>query len=138
MFRASEAAALLTHAGEALVPGGALVLEPQTFESVRERGRQGPSWYAAERGLFSDEPHVCLHESFWNPERAVAIERWYVIDAASGAVTRHAATTQAYSVEAYRDLLRSAGFGSVDVHPSLEGEERNDGLLAVVARRVEA
>jgi SAM-dependent methyltransferase len=137
VFRPGEARGILEKARRALVPNGLLLLEPHTFEVVVKIGKQPSSWYAAERGLFSDEPHICLQENFWDAKDHVAIERYYIIDAATGEVARHSASTQAYTDEEYRALLAECGFSKVAFYSSLDGSvdgPRGD-LVAVVAQK---
>ena len=137
VFRPVEARGILERAYRALVPGGFLLLEPHTFEVVRKIGEQPPSWYSTEKGLFSDEPHLYLQESFWDAEEHVAIDRYYVIDAVTGEVTRHSASTQAYTDEEYRSLLAECGFGNVAFYPSLggsAGSPRGD-LIGVLSQK---
>jgi SAM-dependent methyltransferase len=121
VFRPAEAKDILEKACGALRPGGSLLLEPHTFATVRRIGKQPSSWYSSEEGLFSKEPHLCLQESFWDAERGVAVERYYVVDAVTGEVTRHSASVQAYTDEEYRALLTGCGFEGVQVYPSLDG-----------------
>lgn len=137
VFRPAEAKVILQKAYRALTPGGFLLLEPHTYAKVRQMGAQPPRWYSAERGLFSDRPHLCLQESFWNAERSVAIERYYVIEAASAEVSRHSTSTQAYTDDEYRSLLNASGFGEVRFYPSLTGEAglAADGLMVVLSRK---
>jgi 2-polyprenyl-3-methyl-5-hydroxy-6-metoxy-1,4-benzoquinol methylase len=121
VFRTEEAKALLQKAWSALVPKGLLLLEPHTIETVVKIGKEPSSWYAAERGLFSEEPHLCLQENFWNREKKAAIQRYYVINAATGEVARHSATTQAYTNEEYLSVLALSGFRKAVFYPSLGG-----------------
>lgn len=115
VFRPLEARRILEKASEALVPGGFLLVEPQTFEVVRRTGGQPASWYTAKEGLFSDEPHLCLQESFWDAEANVAIERFYIISAVTGGVVRHSASTQAYTDDEVRAMLADCGFGDAEL-----------------------
>ncbi len=62
-FPPDAAADILASARKALAPGGLLILELHTEESVRELGQQSPSWFTADRGLFSPDPHLCLREA---------------------------------------------------------------------------
>jgi SAM-dependent methyltransferase len=121
VFRPGEARGILEKACRALVPNGFLLLEPHTFEAVVKIGEQPSSWYSTETGLFSEEPHLCLQENFWDTEDNVAIERYYVIDAATGEVARHSASMQAYTNEEYRSLLAECGFSKIVFYPSLGG-----------------
>ena len=137
VFRPGEARGILEKACRALVPGGFLLLEPHTFEAVFTLGEQPSSWYSTEKGLFSAEPHLCLQESLWDGEDGVAIQRYYVIDAATGDVTRHSSSTQAYTNEAYRSLLTECGFGDVAFYPSLGGSTATPegALMAILSQK---
>ena len=137
VFRPGEARNILRKAHRALVPGSSLLLEPHTLEVVVEVGKRPASWYSAEKGLFSDEPHLCLQENFWDAGEKVAIERYYIIDATSGAVTRHSASTQAYTDEEYRSMLVETGFGEVEFYPSLSGDRDGPAgdLMVVLSKK---
>ena len=137
VFRPVEARGILERAYHALVPGGFLLLEPHTFEAVRKIGEQPCSWYSAEKGLFSDEPHLCLQERFWDTEENVAIDRYYIIDAVTGEVARHSASTQAYTDEEYRSLLAECGFGNMAFYSSLDGSTSSSGsdLIGVLSQK---
>ena len=137
VFRPQEAKGILSKAFQALAPGGYLLLEPHTFEKVVELGSQPDSWYSSEKGLFSDAPHLCLQENFWDAQAHVAIQRYFVIDAATGEAASHSSSTQAYTEEEYRSLLAECGFGEVVFYLSL-GEETRDpqvGLIAVLSQK---
>lgn len=138
VFRPLEARAILDKARRALVPDGLLLLEPHTFDAVRRIGTQPASWYSARKGLFSEEPHLCLQENFWNDEAHVAIERYYVVDAATGTVTRHSASTQAYTHDEYRSLLAGCGFGEVELGLPMEWSTGGCGtdLTLVLSRKM--
>jgi len=141
VFRRDDARAILRRAHAALDPGGALVLEPHTFAAVEKVGRAGSSWYSSERGgLFSPDPHLYLYETFWDEDAHVTTERYFIVDATSGAVTRYASSMQAYTDEDYRALLAECGFGEIAFFPSLTGEPdaRWDDFVAIVARKERA
>ncbi len=137
VFRPADARAVLERAHAALDDGGLLLLEPHTLHAVERIGKQGRSWYSAEAGLFSDKPHLCLQENFWEPESQTATTRYFIIDAASGQVTPHAASYQGYSDEQYESLLADTGFEDVRFLPSLAGDEdaAQADLIAIVARK---
>jgi SAM-dependent methyltransferase len=137
VFRPQEARAILTKANRALAPNGFLLLEPHTFEAVVEIGKQPSSWYSTEKGLFSDAPHLCLQENFWDADDHVAIERYDIIDAATGEAAFSSSSMQAYTDEEYRSLLAECGFGEVVFYPFL-GEEAGSpqgDLIGILARR---
>jgi len=137
VFRPAEAEAILRKAGAALVPGGVLLLESHRFSAVEDVGKQVPSWNAAEEGLFSTTPHLWLQESFWNQTAKAAITRYFVIDAASGAVHHMTQTIQAYTDEEYHRMLERSGFASVETLPSFGPSEdhHRDNLMLVVAEK---
>ena len=140
VFRPEEARGILEKAYRALAPNSFLLLEPHTFEAVLKIGEQPSSWYSVEEGLFSDEPHLCLQENFWDAEDNVAIGRYYIINAVTGEVARHSASTQAYMDDQYRSLLVDCGFGEVEFHLSLDGSTggaRSD-LTVVLSQKRDA
>jgi SAM-dependent methyltransferase len=139
VFRPQEAKSILTKAYHVLVPDGLLLIEPHTFDMVVQLGKQPNSWYASEKGLFSDEPHLCLQENFWEADDGVAIERYFIIQAASGEVTRYSSSTQAYTDDEYRSLLTECGFVNVLFYPHLGDEaiNPNNGLIAILCQKSE-
>jgi len=137
VFRPADAKTILKKANHALVGNGILLLEPHSFGAVKSIGEQPSSWYSAKSGLFSDKHHICLEESFWDSNSSTATKRYFIIDASTSNVTRHATTYQAYTDQQYRSLLRECGFEAIEFYPSLgEAKEKyqND-LIAIVARK---
>jgi SAM-dependent methyltransferase len=137
VFRPGEARGILEKVWRALAPNSFLLFEPHSFETVVKLGEQPASWYSAERGLFSEEPHLYLHESLWDAEDKVAIQRYYIVDGATGEVMHHSSSTQAYTNEEYRALLTGCGFGDVVFYPSLgesAGGPEGD-LIAILSRK---
>lgn len=136
VFRRADALAILKKAHRALAPGGRILLEPHTFAAVHEIGAGPKTWYTSPGGLFSERPHLMLYEPLWDADRAIAIERYFVVDAETSAVTRYASAMHAYTEEGYRQLLAEAGFHDVMFYPSLTGEPEPSqaALLAIVAQ----
>ncbi|HZW03942.1 MAG TPA: methyltransferase domain-containing protein [Anaerolineaceae bacterium] len=136
VFPQAVAAEILTRVHAALAAGGLLLLEPHTFEGVRGVGcRQ--EWWTSTGGLFSARPHLVLEETFWNDADQTRTDRYYVIDAETAEINRHAASYQAYRPDEYNRLLVGAGFRDVQVYPSLTGEEdpQQPGLFVLTARK---
>lgn len=136
VFPRPVAADILQRAYAALNDGGLLLLEPHTFEGVRGTGcRQ--EWWTSTGGLFSPRPHLVLEETFWDDATHTRTDRYYVIDAETAAISRHAASYQAYRPDEYNRLLTEAGFNTVQVYPSLTGDEdpRQPGLFVLSARK---
>jgi SAM-dependent methyltransferase len=123
VFRPIETRAILEKAREASTGEGQLVIEVHTLAAVRTIGEQGSKWKTTEKGLFSEQPHLLLKESYWEAELQVATERYFIVDAKSGEVTRHAASIQGYEEVAYEGLLGSCGFNRIRKHPSLGGKK---------------
>jgi hypothetical protein len=71
-------------------------------------------------------------ETFWDEETATATERFYIVEAASGEITRHAASTVAYTEEQLAEMLAQVGFGNINFYPSLTGKEETDSQEMVV------
>lgn len=122
VFRAEEARELLRKSWNALKEGALILLEPHTFDGVREKADAPTRWRAAREGLFSDSAHLWLQEHFWDVESQSTITRHYIIDVATAEVTRHAETLQAYTEEDYRQLLESIGFANIRRFSSLMGD----------------
>ncbi len=137
VFSLADAQLILKKAQRALRPGGRLLLEPHTFDAIQKTAKFPNSWYTTSSGLFSEQPHLCLTENFWDDEQKTATERYFIIDAATGFVTRHAATMQAYTDEEYELLLAKCGFHDVRFYPSLTGEveEPHNWLCAITAQK---
>jgi SAM-dependent methyltransferase len=137
VFKPVQAVEILRKCAEALKPGGSLLLEVSTYASARGISRQPRRWQVLPGGLFSDQPHLLLTEAFWNAEHSAAVERFVVVDAASGAVTLHAAATMAYRLAQLKQMLRQAGFRSVKRYPSLTGEmdQQLAGFWVLAAQR---
>ena len=136
VFKPADAGRILRKAHDALDSGGVL-LEAHTNEAIREFGRRPATWYAAEGGLFSESPHLCLQENFWDAESETVTRRYFIVDASTGEVARYAQSLKAYTDEQYRAVLEGAGFADVRFLPSLIGTEdvsqRN--LLVITARK---
>jgi len=135
VFRRAEAEDIVRRAAMALVPGGRLIVEIQTHDSVQAGGRLGSTWSSHESGLFSDRPHLLLSESDWNEEAATMTERFHVIDAASARVTTHAMSTVAYREEELRATFERMGVPIVATSPSLSDGDGDENLFVLVGRR---
>ena len=135
VFKPADARAILMKAQHALEVGGMLLLEPHTFAAIQRMGETLPTWYTSERGLFGDVPYICLTEHFWDARQCVATMRYFVMDAASGNVARYAQSMRAYTDDEYRALLSECGFGGVEFYEAVGDTEKQEGLMAIVARR---
>jgi len=136
-FPRHAAERLLAKARAALKPGGRLVLELQTEEQVRLLGTATPSWYVSERGLFADEPHVCLIDRTWDGASRISAERFTVFRSGRDRPDTYVCTTQAYADSEYDELLESAGFSSIrrQVSPADARADAGSGLVIITAAR---
>jgi len=131
VFSSSDARHILQKVNSALRSGGTLLFEPQTFQSLYDSCKQSPKWYSFESGLFSDNPHLWLEESFWDKNRNIKTARYYCIETETGKTTSYSASYQAYTDDEYKDLLKSCGFDNIRKYPSLTGNE-NDSISEFV------
>jgi SAM-dependent methyltransferase len=122
VFKPKDARLILSKVYDALNPGGKILLEPHTFDAVYELGNQPGTWYSAENELFAEKPHLCLMESFWDEELSVAVERYLIVDAANGEVTRYSSSIQAYENDELTEMLTQVGFQNPEFYSSLRGE----------------
>jgi SAM-dependent methyltransferase len=136
-FEPGDASLILKRSFQALKPGGKILLEVPSFDAVEQIGNQPSVWYTEKKGLFSDEPYLCLTESFWNEDDSLAIERYYVIHDASKEVNLFINTTQAYEEDQFVKFLKGAGFTHIEFHPSLTGsqEQQLDGMFVILATK---
>jgi hypothetical protein len=120
-FHPTDAGRILEKAHAALAAGGRLLLEVQTEEDVKAQGCRSPRWFTAQSSVYSDQPHLCLMESFWHPDPAVTVNRYFVVAARTQTVEQMNECLQAYSMEQYRALLSESGFEKIETYPSLAG-----------------
>ena len=74
-------------------------------------------------GCSSGRPHLVQQEGSWDEVAQTRTERFFVIDAETGAVTRHAMSNEAYTEAQITEMLKAAGFSEVSHFGSLIGEE---------------
>ena len=134
-FHPGHARQILQKAAAAVKPGGCLLLEVSTFDSVKQRLAPA-SWSTRQNGLFSDQPYLLLSEYFWDDALHIITDRYFVIDIATGAHTRITASHQAYTDEEYNAMLLKAGLGDVTFHADLSGDagERAE-IFPITARK---
>ena len=129
-FCPPDARDILHKSHSALSDSSILLLDVGRFDAMKREGEKGPTfsppWYTTKNGMFSDQPHLCLCETVWDSDNCVYTERTFVIDAATGNVTRYASSAQAYTDEEYCSLLDECGFAEIAFFPSLTGEQPPD------------
>jgi len=95
----------------------------------------GSSWSTASRSVFGDEPHLILHEHFWDEESRAATERWYIVDASSSSVAYHAQSMQGYDEQEMAELFFDAGFEDIAVLTEFPGSPEEGVFWGVVATK---
>lgn len=137
LFKPVDAISILYKILASLKPGGLLLLELSSLDSVDQIGNQPAMWYTAEKGLFYNKPHVCLMETFWDENTLTATERFYILDTNSGEVMHLAASTQGYEEDDLLSILSDIGFSDLSIIPSLTGKDDNEvnDFLVITAKK---
>lgn len=149
VFSRANIAAILGKACQALRPGGTLLLEAHTFDSIAPATPTTTSWFTSLGGLFSPKPHLVLIEEHWQPAEAILTRRFYVIDTdtsttdntidntVDNTVTRYAQSMQAYTNTQYEQLLTNNGFANIQIHPGLAHDRRTppSDFIAITAQK---
>ncbi len=134
-FSRDDAFALLAFAAARLKPGGKAFVETHAEDAVRASGSRPPLWQSFASGLFSDSPHLCLEEHFWNESHRAAMTRYFVLDAATAVVSEFASLMRAYTQDEYHRLFREAGFRAAAPVPDADwpvGEDFDGRLCCYV------
>ena len=119
VLRPAESADVLRRIHAALRPGAKLLLEILDYDRF---DRQDSSWwYTDQGGLWGDFPYLHLGERAWDPEQGAAVERFHILNLETGEMQVYGLADQAYTVAQVTEMLREAGFGSVEVHPAWDG-----------------
>lgn len=134
VFQRHQASDIVGRAVDALRPGGALIIEPQTYRHIEAAGLAGSSWTSHQAGLFSPEPHLFLTEAHWDRETHSTTQRFYVVDADGGHVSAHAMTTEAYTVEEFEALLIGNGLVGVHTVEEFTDHRQHDALTTYSGR----
>lgn len=131
-FAPEDVRMILSKAHAALKPGGKLLLEVSHAAAIEGYARKAPGWYAAESGLFSDKPHLCLHESRLDVNRQVM--SYYVLEEGCEGIQTYTVMHQVYTDDEYRQMFQA--FAHTDFYPSLTGKDEDGGdFFCIVATR---
>jgi SAM-dependent methyltransferase len=125
-----ESQAVLRRLKAALRPGGRLLLEVLDEEHFDKSDTNW--WYTDEGGLWGDFPYLHLGERSWNEEMHASIERYHILNLASGEMKVYHLADQAYSVSAVTQMLQAAGFSNVTIYPAWDGLALSDASEWVV------
>ncbi len=117
--RPDDVARILDRVRRSLRAGAPLALEvrdPATVDRSSSR-----SWWTGTDDLWGDGSHVLLQEQAWDADARATVERYHVIDVATGSVTVLGVTERALEVDDVRAATIAAGFPSADIHPAWGG-----------------
>ena len=123
VFKPADAALILDKIHRVLKPGGCLLLEPQNLAAIQRAKSEPPIWRSYRKGLFSDRPHLFLHEDFYDGRTKTVTTRYWIVDAETAEVTRYAQTAQGYTDEDLEELLSQHGFKEIIFYPALAPKE---------------
>jgi SAM-dependent methyltransferase len=115
VFSRPDAQRILAKSLAALKPGGILLLEAHVYSSLIPKPDARNTWFSSPGGLFSPTPHLVLIEESWDQKLCILTRRYYVVDAATGGVTRYAQSMQAYRHDEYLALVQDSGFARVAI-----------------------
>jgi SAM-dependent methyltransferase len=136
VFKPVDIKRILRKVYDSLREGGVFIAEPNRYETVRRVGTSPASWYSSQEGLFSPKPHLCLMENFWDQERHIATERYFIVDAKTTNVKLYASSMVAYTREDLERIFREVGFKDIVFYESLSGGENDlDENLEVIEAR---
>ena len=116
VFRVEETEALLSKVASALRPGGRLVVELLDFERLDKK--ESTWWYTDNQGLWGDRPFLHLGERLWYPEQELALERFQILHLETGELVEIQLADQGYRVGRMTEMMKAAGFRSVEVYPA--------------------
>lgn len=119
VFPREVARQLLGKAATALKPGGSLLVE--LLEQERVDKKNSTWWFTDETGLWGDAPFISLGERFWYEDEKLSCERFYTLHLESGRLDEVILCDQTYSVEEMVQMMRDAGFATVEVYPAWDG-----------------
>jgi SAM-dependent methyltransferase len=125
---------ILRRIRSALRPGAPLALEIRI--AARVPRTTGAGWHTGVDGLFGPGSQLVLSERGWDPESRATVERHHVIDVETGELTVLGGTERAFEDEEIAELLRKAGFPTVEFHPGWGGLdfERSADWQVVIGR----
>jgi SAM-dependent methyltransferase len=133
--RPDDMATVLRRIAAALRPGGRAALEILRADRVDRSSTT--SWWTSAGGLFGDGEHLVLYERSVDGEAEAVVERYHVIDAATGELRVHGLADRILPVEALGEALGRAGLDVLDVHLGWDGAdvEGADQFVVVIAER---
>lgn len=112
---------------------GLFVLEYQPYETYLRQDIQ--EWQACATSVFSDRPHLWLQEYHWDERQQSEINVHWIIDAASGELSRYAQCSRAYRDAELIAFVEGAGLERPSFHPPITGVSEKHEFAMLVARK---
>lgn len=119
VLKPEESLDVLRRIHAALLPGARVLLEVLNDDRIDKKNSTW--WYTDQGGLWGAFPFLHLGERTWDEARRAVIERFYVLNLETGKMDYYGLSDQAYSAGMMREMLETAGFGNVTVHPAWDG-----------------
>ena len=92
------------------------------------------TWWTGANDLWGAGEHLVLHERGWDGDAEAVVDRFHVVDLASGRVEVFGVSERVYPPERLATVLAAAGFSPPAVHPAWDGispDALGDWVLAV-------
>jgi SAM-dependent methyltransferase len=135
-FRPSEARSIIRNICHSLAPGGIILLEASSCDSIYDLGQAPSTWYAIPAGLFSDRPHICLMEKFYDGLMAVTTERYFIIDVETAKVSQFASSSQGYTHADFQDMLSVCDYQQLDFFSNFgEDDSLGEDFFLIVGKK---
>jgi SAM-dependent methyltransferase len=130
VLKPAESLDVLKRIRAALRPGAKLLLE--ILDDAGFDKKDSTWWYTDTGGLWGDFPYLHLGERAWDPAQRAAVERFHILNLETGEMQVYGLSDQAYTVEQVTEMLHTAGFEAVSIHPAWEGLALKDATEWVV------
>ncbi len=121
----SERRQLLAVVRRALRKNGKLIMDVTT-RVCRMKHRTENHWYVADRGFWSDKPHLVLEQGYDYPAELIYLDQFVVIDE-NGDIRIFRNWFQDYSVASIEKELEAGGFRVLGTYGDLFGNPYVDG-----------
>jgi SAM-dependent methyltransferase len=132
-FPPEQARRILRVLADNLQSDGLFVLEYEPFDLFEQEDTQ--EWEARTTSVFSDVPHLWLQESAWNADLRAEITVHWILDAATGALSRYAQCHQAYTDDELAAMCAEVGLGDPRFFPPITGIDESVEFPLLVARK---
>jgi SAM-dependent methyltransferase len=116
VFPRDQAQTLLEKVACALRPGGRLCVELLNQERIDKVSNTW--WFTDNTGLWGNAPFLHLGERFWLPKQETSMERFQIIHLETGHLDEITLCDKTYAVETMCEMIKTAGFPTINVHPA--------------------